>query len=178
MEVWRYGQYQKRNKAYQVCEKSTEHHQESSYSTSIKQVLESYLQQSCPSDTAHAQIEHWVESIIPARKNRSKGFKTRGKYRREMKSGYDLERYRQRNKVETVNSVIKRKMGDCVRSRNVLNQNREILFMVMVYNIERSMKISLIIVIGFLLSPSHPPCAAIAMLFISLRDARDGRNDF
>ena len=94
-----------------------------------------------------------AKSIIPARKNRSKDFKTRGKYRKEMKSSYDLKQYRQRNKVETVNSVIKRKMGDCVRSRKVLNQNREILFMVMVYNIERGLNYSLIIVIGFLESP-------------------------
>ena len=91
-----------------------------------------------------------AESIIPARKNRSKDFKTRGKYRKEMKSGYDLDRYRQRNKVETVNSVIKRKMGDCVRAKKVWNQNREILFMVMVYNTGRNMKLSLIIIIGFL----------------------------
>ncbi|OYT44213.1 hypothetical protein B6U90_05710 [Thermoplasmatales archaeon ex4484_6] len=62
----------------------------------------------------------------------------------------EQDRYRQRNKVETVNSVIKRKMGDCVHTRKVWNQNREILFMVMVYNIERSMKLSLFILIGFL----------------------------
>jgi DDE family transposase len=104
------------------------------------------------SESNHEYVHNVLgaESIIPARKNRSKDFKTRGKYRKEMKSGYDLDMYRQRNKVETVNSVIKRKMGDCVRARKVLNQNREILFMVMVYNIERSMKISLIILVGFL----------------------------
>ncbi len=96
-----------------------------------------------------------ANSIIPPRRNRSEDFKTKGKYRKEMRSGYDLDLYRQRNKVETVNSVIKRKMGDCVRARTVSNQNREILFMVMVYNIDRGMKISLIIVIGFLESPSR-----------------------
>ena len=47
-----------------------------------------------------------------------------------------------------------RKMGDCVRARKVWNQNREILFMVMVYNIERNMRLSLIIMIGFLESRS------------------------
>ena len=91
-----------------------------------------------------------ANSIIPPRRNRSEDFKTRGKYRKEMRSGYDQDLYRQRNKVETVNSVIKRKMGDCVRARKISNQNREILFMVMTYNIERNMKLSFIIVIGFL----------------------------
>jgi len=61
MEVWRYGKHQKGNTTYQVCEESVERYQESSYSTSIKQVLESYLQQSCPSGTAHAQSEIWHE---------------------------------------------------------------------------------------------------------------------
>ena len=107
------------------------------------------------SESNHEYVRNVLnaDSIIPARRNQSKDFKTKGKYRREMRSGYDLKQYRQRNKVETVNSVIKRKMGDCVRARNVLNQNREILFMVMVYNIERGMNYSLFILVGFLESP-------------------------
>jgi len=52
--------------------------------------------------------------------------------------------------VETIDSMIKRKMGDCVRARKVLNQNREVLFMIMVYNIERRMNYYFFIVIGSL----------------------------
>lgn len=88
-------------------------------------------------------------SIIPARQNRSRDFKTRGKYRREMRAGYDVQTYHKRSISETVNSVLKRKMGDCVRAKNVLNQNREILFMALTYNTERDLVI-LLISLGFL----------------------------
>jgi hypothetical protein len=90
-----------------------------------------------------------AESIIPARMNRYDDFKTRGKYRKMMRAGYDKSVYHRRNISETVNSVLKRRMGDCVRAKNVLNQNREIIFMVMMYNTEKSLFLY-ILVTGFL----------------------------
>jgi hypothetical protein len=91
-----------------------------------------------------------AESIIPARENRSKDYRTRGKYRSLMRTGYDENLYHQRNMVETVNSVIKRRMRDYVRARTIKNQNREIIFMVMAYNIEKGLSFSLFVFIGFL----------------------------
>lgn len=91
-----------------------------------------------------------ADTIIPARRNHSKDYKTKGKYRREMKKGYCKKAYNQRNMVETVNSVVKRKMGDSIRARRVLYQNREIFFMVIAYNIDRSMSIFLFVLRGFL----------------------------
>ena len=97
-----------------------------------------------------AHDEMGAKSIIPARRNRSPEYKTKGKFRKKMRKDFDLERYRQRNIVETVNSVIKRKMGGCVRARNVMNQNREVMFMAIAYNVERGMIVSFFIAIGFL----------------------------
>lgn len=92
------------------------------------------------------------DTIIPARANRSKDYRTKGRYRKKMRAGYDLQVYHKRSIAETVNSVLKRKMGDCVRAKNVLNQNREILFMVLTYNTEKDLVIY-ILNLGFLESP-------------------------
>lgn len=78
-------------------------------------------------------------SIIPPRKNRSKEYRTTGMYRREMRTDFPLKRYRQRNKMETVNSVLKRKMGDSIRSRRCRCQNTEFLLRAFAYNIERGL---------------------------------------
>ena len=104
------------------------------------------------SEANHAYIrdELGADTIIPARKNRSSDYRTRGKYRREMRVGYSKELYHQRNMAETVNSVIKRKMGDGVMARRCLYQNREIFFKVIAYNIERGLKITLFVLKGFL----------------------------
>jgi hypothetical protein len=86
--------------------------------------------------------------IIPARKNRSEDYRTTGKYRREMRAGYSLTEYHQRSKMETINSVIKRKMGSSIRARLCKCQNIEIMFRVFAYNIERG--ILRVYILGFL----------------------------
>jgi hypothetical protein len=49
----------------------------------------------------------------------------------------------QRWKTETVNSVIKRKFGDTIRSRKTQLQNREPIIKGLVYNIHREFRLSL-----------------------------------
>ena len=49
--------------------------------------------------------------------------------------------YNQRNKVETVNSSIKKTFGDDLSSRERSAQFRELLQIVLLYNIDRSMKL-------------------------------------
>ena len=93
-----------------------------------------------------------ADTIIPARQSKYEDFETQGKYRKKMKASYDKMMYRKRNISETINSVLKRRIGDCVRAKNVLNQNREIIFMVMTYNTEKSLFLY-ILFIGFLESP-------------------------
>ena len=55
-------------------------------------------------------------SIIPARNEDVPVCRTKGRYRKEMKRGYSKKKYHQRSKVETIFSVIKRTMGDEIRS--------------------------------------------------------------
>ena len=76
-------------------------------------------------------------SIIPARNQDVPVHRTKGWYRKKMKRHFDKEKYNQRNKVETANSVIKRLMGDSIRSRKVRTQNREMEFKMLAYNAHR-----------------------------------------
>jgi hypothetical protein len=50
-------------------------------------------------------------SIIPARNEDIPIWRTKGKYRKEMKRGYSKRMYHQRSKVETIFYVIKKTMG-------------------------------------------------------------------
>ena len=77
------------------------------------------------------------ESIIPPRNQDLPVHRTNGWYRKKMKRDFDKEKYNQRNKVETVNSVIKRLMDDSVKSRKVRTQNREMEFKMLAYNAHR-----------------------------------------
>ncbi len=76
-------------------------------------------------------------SIIPPRNQDVPVYRTKGRYRKKMKKDFDKEKYNQRNKVETANSVIKRLMGDSIRSRKVRTQNREMQFKMLAYNAHR-----------------------------------------
>jgi hypothetical protein len=75
------------------------------------------------------------KSIIPARKFKRGDYRTKGKYRREMRNGYSIKTYHQRNMSETMNSTIKRTLGSEIRARNCKYQNREIYYRVICVNI-------------------------------------------
>ena len=89
-------------------------------------------------------------SIIPPRYNEIPVWKTHGKYRKKMKRGYNKLLYNQRNKDETIMSVIKRLFGEHIQSRLTRMQNRELIFRCIAYNLHRLIK--LVIVGWFLLS--------------------------
>jgi hypothetical protein len=93
-----------------------------------------------------------ADSIIPARYQDVQVWRTGGRYRKEMKRGYSKKAYHQRSKNETIFSVIKRTMGDEVRSVSVKAQNNEIRFKVMAYNAARIASLAYSLVRGFLLS--------------------------
>ncbi len=61
------------------------------------------------------------------------------KYRigKQMKRGYCKVLYNQRNKNETIISVIKRLFGEHITSRLVRTQNRELSFRCIAYNTHR-----------------------------------------
>jgi hypothetical protein len=76
-------------------------------------------------------------SIIPARYEHVPIWRTYGKYRKQMKRGYSKLLYNQRNKDETIISVIKRLFGDYLMSRLTRTQNRELSFRCITYNMHR-----------------------------------------
>ena len=92
-------------------------------------------------------------SVIPARKHKYGDIKTKGKYRRQMRKGYSLKVYHQRNMSETMNSTIKRTLGSEIRARNCKYQNREIYYRVICNNIVQA--VSILIILGFLESRKH-----------------------
>ena len=83
-------------------------------------------------------------SIIPARYEHVPIWRTRGKYRKQMKRGYSRLLYNQRNKDETIISVIKRLFGEHVTSRLVRTQNRELSFRCIAYNTHRLTNLTII----------------------------------
>ena len=73
-----------------------------------------------------------VESVIPVRKWNGNIYS--GKYRIEMIENFNQKKYGQRNMVETVFSVIKRRYGENVRSRKYYNQLKEIKIRMILHN--------------------------------------------
>ena len=87
--------------------------------------------------------------MIPARYEQHVPiWRTHGKYRKEMKRGYSKILYNQRNKDESIISVIKRLFGEQITSRLVRTQNRELSFRCIAYNMHRLTNL-IIIIDGF-----------------------------
>ena len=74
-------------------------------------------------------------SLIPVRNRKRK--RISGYYRRRMARLFDEEKYHQRNKVETVFSVLKRKFGEALKSRKYRLQIKEIKIKIILYNISK-----------------------------------------
>jgi Transposase DDE domain len=89
-------------------------------------------------------------SVIPARYEHVPIWTTHGRYRKQMKRGYCKVLYNQRNKDETIISVIKRLFGEHITSRLVRTQNRELSFRCIAYNTHRLTNLT--IITWFLLS--------------------------
>lgn len=77
-------------------------------------------------------------------------YKRRGVYRKQTFDVFDYGQYLQRNKIETVNSMIKRRFNSNVRSRIDKLQKREIIARVIAYNIDRVIRIGNEIVLVFI----------------------------
>ena len=87
-------------------------------------------------------------SIIPARYPHVPIWETHGRYRKQMKRGHSKPLYNQRNKDETIISVIKRLFGEHVTSRLVKTQNRELSFRCIAYNMHRVTNLFLLLMIS------------------------------
>jgi hypothetical protein len=86
--------------------------------------------------------------VIPARYEHVPIRRTHGKYRKQMKRGIPGMLYYQRNKNETLMSVIKRIFGEYVASRLVRTQNREISFRCIAYNMHRLTNLVIIMMVS------------------------------
>ena len=96
-------------------------------------------------------------SVIPPRyKQEVPVWKTHGgRYRKQMKYRYQKQLYNQKNKDETIVSVIKRLFGEHITSRLIRTQNRrELKFRCIAYNAHRVTNMLVVIMVST--KPVHP----------------------
>ena len=88
--------------------------------------------------------ENQIMSMIPVRKRKEDCpiYRTRGMYRKQMRRVFDESLYHQRNKCETIFSVIKRKFGSEIKSYNDSMKEKELLYRMLAYNCHRMSIIS------------------------------------
>lgn len=91
------------------------------------------------SENIHELIRDTLNShsLIPVRSRKRK--RISGYYRKRLAQSFDLGGYHQRNKVETVISVLKRKFGEALKARKYRFQVKEIKMKVILYNLSRMM---------------------------------------
>jgi hypothetical protein len=70
------------------------------------------------------------------------------RYRKQMKRGYSRTLYNQRNKNETIMSVIKRQFGECLISRLTRTQNRELSFRFIAYSMHRLTNLVIMVMVS------------------------------
>lgn len=87
-------------------------------------------------------------SIIPPRNMHVPIWRMHGRYRKQMKRGYIKLLYNQRNKDETIMSVIKRLFGEYITSRLIRTQNRELSFRCIAYNTHRLTNLVFIVMVS------------------------------
>lgn len=102
------------------------------------------------SEENHVLVREHLKSysIIPPRYQNVPIWKTHGRYRKQMKRRYQKTLYNQRNKDETIFSVMKRLFGEHIGSRLIRTQNRELTFRCIAYNMHRMTTLLLLIVIS------------------------------
>lgn len=75
-----------------------------------------------------------IRTVIPPTRGRPSEKPPAGKWRRWMKQRFAKQKYGQRWQVETVNSMIKRRLGSALRARSYWSQCREIILRVITHN--------------------------------------------
>jgi hypothetical protein len=76
-----------------------------------------------------------IRTLIPPERGRPSDKPPAGKWRRRMKRGFDKKKYGQRWQTETVNSMIKRRLGSALRARSYWSQCREIILRVITHDV-------------------------------------------
>jgi hypothetical protein len=80
-----------------------------------------------------------------------------GKYRKQTIDEFDYGEYLQRNKIETLNSMIKKRFSSKIRARTYIHQKADMMFRIIAYNIDRLLRIGneTILVIVRIVRVSH-----------------------
>lgn len=98
-------------------------------------------------ESVHKRIrDKNILSMIPVRGENTVG-STKGKYRKSMRREFDVIIYYQRNKTETVFSVVKRRFGSELDSHNDIMKTKELLYRVLAYNCHRMCIISFLVLL-------------------------------
>ncbi len=79
--------------------------------------------------------QHGIRSLIPPKHGRPTDKPAKGRYRRLMQTHFDKSRYGQRWQVETVVSMIKRRLGSATSGRSYWARRRDLMLMVLTHNI-------------------------------------------
>jgi len=79
--------------------------------------------------------EYGIRSLIPPRQGRPTCKPASSRYRRLMQTHFDNVRYGQRWQVETVVSMIKRRLGSSLSGRSYWSRRRDMMLMVLTHNI-------------------------------------------
>jgi hypothetical protein len=105
------------------------------------------------SEDIHSIAREQLESIaiIPLRQRKRKRIK--GKYRRKMVREFNRELYHNRNLVETMFSVLKRKYNEEIRAKRYWNQLKEVKFKLLVHNLDRYVKVIFLVKIRISIEP-------------------------
>ena len=76
-----------------------------------------------------------IRSLIPPKHGRPTDKPATGRYRRLMQTRFDKTRYGQRWQVETVVSMIKRRLGSATTGRSYWSRRRDLMLIVLTHNI-------------------------------------------
>jgi len=89
------------------------------------------------SEEIHELIQDTLGScfLIPVRNRKRKQIS--GYYRRRIDQSFDEEKYHQRNKVETVFSILKRKFGEDLKARKYRLRVKEIKIKIILHKISK-----------------------------------------
>ncbi len=113
------------------------------------------------SEDIHSLTREQLEAVamIPLRQRKRKRIK--GKYRRKMVWEFDEELYHNRNLVETMFSVLKRKYGEAVRAKKYWNQVKEVKFKILIHNLDRYVKVIFIVQMRISTEPFSYPLDSV-----------------
>ena len=120
---------------------------------------------------------HALSIIPPPRYQSVPLWRTYGRYRKQMKRGYSRTLYNQRNKNETIMSVIKRLFGECLISRLTRTQNRELSFRCIAYNMHRLTNLVIITMISTEPQQAYEPSIEYRLRLVERPRVPDNPNE-